>query len=214
MNTRFRDRHDAGQALAEALSHYRQTPDLLVLALPRGGVPVAWEVAQALDAELDVLVVRKIGVPWQPEVAMGAIAGNGVRVMHDDMIRSLRIPQDEIDAIVRDETMELERRETTYRGHRPPLRIKNRTVIVVDDGLATGATMQAAVKALRAQSPARIVVAVPVSPPDTADDMARVADDVVCLMQPPGFAAVGQWYQRFDQTSDEEVQELLGLSAS
>ncbi|EPC04623.1 hypothetical protein L861_04700 [Litchfieldella anticariensis FP35 = DSM 16096] len=214
MSNSFRDRKDAGQALAEALSHYRETPDLLVLGLPRGGVPVAWEVAQALDAELDVLVVRKLGVPWQPEVAMGAIAGNGVRVMHDDMVRSLNISPDDIEAIARDETTELERRETTYRGHRPPLRIEGRTVIVVDDGLATGATMQAAVKALRAQSPERIVVAVPVSPPDTAEDMEQLADEVVCLMRPPGFGAVGQWYQRFDQTSDEEVQALLGTSKS
>ncbi|MFC3285092.1 phosphoribosyltransferase [Litchfieldella rifensis] len=208
----FKDRHDAGKRLAEALSSYRQTPDLLVLALPRGGVPVAWEVAQALDAELDVLVVRKLGVPWQPELAMGAIAGNGVRVLHDDMVSSLRIPEDEIEDIVRDETTELKRREASYRGDRPKPRIQDRTVIVVDDGLATGATMQAAVQALREQSPARITVAVPVSPPDSADDMKRYADEVVCLMQPPGFGSVGQWYQHFGQTSDDEVKELLGTA--
>lgn len=208
----FKDRHEAGKRLAEALSSYRQTSDLLVLALPRGGVPVAWEVAQALDAELDVLVVRKLGVPWQPELAMGAIAGNGVRVLHEDMVRSLHIAEEEIEDIVRRETEELKRREVAYRGDRPKPTIQDRTVIVVDDGLATGATMQAAVQALREQSPARIAVAVPVAPPDTADSMTRYADEVVCLMQPAGFGSVGQWYQHFGQTSDDEVKELLGTA--
>lgn len=210
MNDRFHDRRDAGQALAEALDDYRGTSDTLVLALPRGGVPVAWEIAQALDAELDILVVRKLGVPWQPEVAMGAIAGNGVRVLHEDMIRALHIPEDDIETIARSETRELERRETAYRGDRPPLRIEGRHIILVDDGLATGATMKAAVQALRQQQPAHIVVAVPVAPPDTANDIAALADEVICLLKPANFAAVGQWYERFDQTSDEEVRSLLG----
>lgn len=214
MNDRFRDRTDAGQALATALFDYRDEHALLVLALPRGGVPVAWEVAQALNAELDVLVVRKLGVPWQPEVAMGAIAGNGVRILHDDMIEALGISAERIETVASDEQRELERREAVYRGARPPLRIEARPIIVVDDGLATGATMKAAVKALRQQQPSRIVVAVPVAPPDTAADLRALADAVICLKEPAGFAAVGQWYERFDQTSDEEVRQLLGTASA
>ncbi|WP_236645425.1 phosphoribosyltransferase [Aidingimonas lacisalsi] len=205
----FEDRRDAGRQLADALDDYRSIPDILVLGLPRGGVPVAWEIAQALNAELDTLVVRKLGVPWQPEVAMGAIAGNGICVLHHDLVERLTIDKHEVDDIVAQENRELQRREATYRGQRPPLRVAGRTVIVVDDGLATGATMQAALEALRAQSPARLIVAVPVAPPDTIANLSPLADDLVCLSQPDHFGAVGQWYRHFDQTSDDEVIHLL-----
>ncbi|WP_192034506.1 phosphoribosyltransferase [Halomonas sp. YLGW01] len=210
----FHDRHDAGRQLAAALDTYRQPPPPLVLGLPRGGVPVAFEVAQALGGELDVLVVRKLGVPWHPELAMGAIAGHGVCILNHDLIARLGVNQDRLDAIIADETRELARRELAYRGPRPRPHIAGRRVILVDDGLATGATMQAAVEALREQGPRELVVAVPVAAADSLAEIEELADRVVCLQTPCDFMAVGQWYQTFGQTSDEEVLALLARAAS
>ncbi len=205
----FADRHDAGRQLARALEHLAGEPDLLVLALPRGGVPVAWEVARALGAELDLLLVRKLGTPGQPELAMGAIASGGIEVLNPRVIEALGVPEHRIREVARSEYEELKRREQAYRGDRPPPRIEGRTVVVVDDGLATGSTMRAAVAALKSGNPARIVVAVPVAPPDTVRTLEAQVDEVVTLLTPPNFAAVGQWYLDFGQTSDEEVRELL-----
>jgi predicted phosphoribosyltransferase len=205
----FIDRRHAGRELAESLARFRGRDDLLVLALPRGGVPVAYEVAQALDAPLDVFVVRKLGVPGHEEFAMGAIASGGVRVVNDDVVQGLGIPASNIDSVARREQAELERREREYRGGRPPPDVAGRTVILVDDGLATGATMLAAVKALRLMQPARIVVAVPAGSPVTCRQLRREADDVICAIEPEPFVAVGVWYADFSQTSDEEVRELL-----
>ncbi|MGB8711666.1 MAG: phosphoribosyltransferase [Onishia taeanensis] len=207
----FRDRQDAGWQLATALRDYRQP---LVLGLPRGGVPVAFEVAQALGGELDVLVVRKLGVPWQPELAMGAIASNGICILNHALIARLGVSQERLNAIIADETRELKRRELAYRGHRPLPRITGRSVIVVDDGLATGATMQAAVEALREDAPGELVVAVPVAAADSLAEIATLADRVVCLHAPHAFMSVGQWYQTFGQTSDEEVIALLARASS
>jgi predicted phosphoribosyltransferase len=205
----FRDRIEAGKRLAEDLADYADRPDVLVLALPRGGVPVAFEVAQALHAPLDIFLVRKLGVPGHEELAMGAIATGGVRVLNEDVIRGLRIPTEVIDAVSAQELRELERREHAYRGDRPPPDVKGKTVILVDDGLATGSTMRAAVAALRQQGPARIVVAVPVSAPQTCDEYRMGADEIVCAVTPEPFHAVGLWYRDFSQTTDEEVRELL-----
>jgi erythromycin esterase-like protein/predicted phosphoribosyltransferase len=205
----FRDRREAGRRLAEKLVTYANRPDVLVLALPRGGVPVAYEVTRALGAPLDVFVVRKLGVPGYEELAMGAVATGGVRVLNDQLIERLGMPEPLIDAVTAREQQELTRRERLYRGGRPPPDVRGRTVILVDDGLATGATMQAAIEALRQQNPARIVVAVPTASPDTCDEMKKKADDVICAMTPEPFYAVGRWYQDFSQTTDEEVRELL-----
>jgi erythromycin esterase-like protein/predicted phosphoribosyltransferase len=205
----FRDRQDAGRVLAEKLAAYANRPDVLVLALPRGGVPVAYEVARALGAPLDVFVVRKLGVPGYEELAMGAVATGGVRVLNDQLIQRLGIPDHVIDAVTARERQELARRERLYRDGRPPPDISGRTVILVDDGLATGATMQAAIEALRQQNPARIVVAVPTASPDTCEEMKAKADDVICAITPEPFEAVGRWYQDFSQTTDEEVSALL-----
>jgi predicted phosphoribosyltransferase len=207
----FHDRTHAGRVLAEKLSHYRDNPDVIVLALPRGGVPVAFEVAQALRAPLDVFIVRKLGVPGHEEYAMGAIASGGVRIMSSDVAR-LPIPQSAIDAVTAREQQELERRERLYRGDRPPLQLGGRIVILVDDGLATGSTMRAAVEAVRQQNPKRIVVAVPVAAPDTCADLLHEVDEVICATTPEPFRAVGLWYDNFDQTSDEEVHALLGAA--
>ena len=208
----YRDRRHAGRILAQALHAYAGRDDVVVLGLPRGGVPVAFEVAQALAAPLDVYVVRKLGVPGHEEYAMGAIASGGVRVLNEDAVSALRISQRTIDAVAAEQQRELERREKLYRGDRPPADFRGRTVIVVDDGLATGATMHAAVKALRERHPARIVVAAPTAAADTCERLRAVADEVVCPSTPEPFRAVGLWYEDFDQTSDDEVRELLALA--
>ena len=209
----FSNRRQAGQALAERLGAYRKQPQVLVLALPRGGVPVASEVAAALDAPLDVFVVRKLGVPHHPEYAMGAIASGGVRVMNPDAA-SLRLDPSEVEAVVVREQQELERRERLYRGTRPPPSLQGRTVILVDDGLATGSTMRAAVLAARQQGAGRIVVAVPVAAPETAESLRGEVDEVVCVATPVPFHAVGLWYDDFDQVSDDEVYTLLAAASN
>jgi len=208
MVERFQDRTEAGKLLAESLAGFADQPDVLVLALPRGGVPVAFEVAQALRAPLDVFVVRKLGTPGNEELAMGAIASGGVRVLNQSVVGTLGIPDDMIDEVAERELCELERRERVYRKHRPAFDVRGRTVILVDDGIATGSTMRAAIKALR-QTAGRIVVAVPTAAPDTAAELRPEVDDFVALMTPPGFYAVGQWYEDFGQTTDAEVTELL-----
>ncbi len=195
--------------LATKLTAYANLPDVLVLALPRGGVPVAYEVARALGAPLDIFLVRKLGVPGYEEFAMGAIATGGVRVLNDQVVGGLRIPDYIVDEVAASEQQELMRRERLYRGHHPPPDVRGRTVILVDDGLATGATMLAAIKALRQQQPARIVVAVPTAAPETCEQLRAEADDVICAITPEPFHAVGLWYDDFSQTTDEEVRELL-----
>ena len=206
---RFRNRTDAGCQLAEKLATYADRPDVLVLALPRGGVPVGSEVARALGAPLDAFLVRKLGVPGYEELAMGAVATGGVRVLNDEIVRGLGIVEHVIDVAVAREMEELARREQLYRGGSPPPDVAGRTVILVDDGLATGATMRAAVAALRRQHPARIVVAVPTASPDTREALKAEADDVVCATTPEPFFAVGHWYEDFRQTTDDEVRDLL-----
>jgi predicted phosphoribosyltransferase len=206
---RFRNRTDAGRQLAEKLAAYAHRPGVLVLALPRGGVPVGFEVAQELGAPLDVFLVRKLGVPGYEELAMGAVATGGVRVLNDEIVRGLGISEHEIDAAAARELQELARRQRLYRGDRPLPDIAGRTVILVDDGLATGATMRAAIAVVRQQQPARIVVAVPTASPDTCEALRAEADDVVCAMTPEPFLAVGHWYEDFTQTTDDEVRELL-----
>jgi predicted phosphoribosyltransferase len=206
---RFRDRFEAGRRLATALEHYAGRPNLLVLALPRGGVPVGYEVASALPAPLDVMLVRKLGVPGHEELAMGAIASGGVRVISNDVVAALGIPDRAIATIAAHEEHELERRNQLYRGDRPPPDVRGKTVILVDDGLATGSTMRAAVAALKAQGPERLVVAVPVAAPETCEALSREVDEVVCARAPERFFAVGNWYVDFSQTSDAEVRGLL-----
>src|SRR3981081_3540274 len=205
----FRDRREAGRLLAAKLAKYGGRPDVIVLALPRGGVPVAYEVASVLGAPLDVFVVRKLGVPGQEELAMGAVATGGVRVLNDQFVKRLGIPQRIIDTVTAWERQELAWRADLYRGGRPPPEVRGRTVILVDDGLATGATMHAAIQALRQQQPERIVVAVPTASPDTCEEMKAEVDDVICAITPEPFHAVGLWYQDFSQTTDEEVRDLL-----
>src|SRR5881394_3636817 len=205
----YRDRIDAGKQLAAQLSVYANRDDVMVLALPRGGVPVAFEVAKALRAPLDIFLVRKLGVPGHEELAMGAIATNGVRVLNEEVVNYLRVPGEVIDAVAADELRELERRERTYRGARPAPDVVGKTVILVDDGLATGSTMRAAATALRQQQPARIVVAVPVSAPQTCDEYRMGVDEIICAITPEPFHAVGMWYADFTQTTDDEVRELL-----
>jgi putative phosphoribosyl transferase len=210
----YRDRTEAGQYLASRLGDYANRPNVLVLALPRGGVPVAFEVARALRAPLDIFLVRKLGVPGHEELAMGAIATGGVRVLNEDTVRYLSIPGEVIDAVAADEQRELERRERLYRGEHPAPDVRGKTVILVDDGLATGSTMRAAASALRQQKPARIVVGVPVSAPATCDEFRDVVDEIVCAVTPEPFQAVGLWYKDFSQTTDEEVRELLARAAA
>lgn len=209
MTSRFRDRHEAGRRLAAKLRHYATRPDVIVLALPRGGVPVGYEVAKALGAPLDVFVVRKLGLPWHEELAMGAIASGGVRVLDPDLLRAARVSEADLARVTAAEQAELERRERQYRGDRPFPDLRGKTVILVDDGLATGSTMRAAVAALRQEGPSRIVVAVPVAAPETCDAFGDIADEVVCAETPEPFRAVGLWYNDFSQTTDEEVHELL-----
>jgi predicted phosphoribosyltransferase len=209
----FRNRREAGRVLAAALSHHAGRFDVVVLALPRGGVPVGYEVARALGAPLDVFLVRKLGLPGREELAMGAIATGGVRVLNDEVVRLLDIPEDVIEEVAQREQRELERRESAYRDGRPPLDVRGRIAILVDDGLATGSTMRAAVAALRRLKPARVVVAVPVGAAETCAEFRSEADEVVCAQTPEPFHAVGLWYSDFSQTSDEEVCELLRRAA-
>lgn len=209
----FRDRMEAGQVLAQRLQRVVEDPNPIVLALPRGGVPVAFEVAQGLHAELDLFLVRKLGVPGHEELAMGAVASGGVRVLNHALIEQLRITPSEIDRITVLEQHEIERRERLYREGRPALSLAGRTVIIVDDGLATGATMMAAAQALRARQPKRIIVAVPVAAPETYAELRRHVDEIVCLEMPEPFYSVGTWYQDFSQTSDAEVKVLLERAA-
>jgi putative phosphoribosyl transferase len=206
----YRDRVEAGEALAEGLAHFGDRDDVVVLALPRGGVPVGHRVARALRVPLDVFVVRKLGVPGHEELAMGAIASGGVRLVNDDVAGPLGIPPSVIDSVARHEQIELERREQLYRGNREPIGLTHKTVIIVDDGLATGSTMRAAVKAVRQRDPAKVIVAVPVGAPSTCAELARDADEVVCVRMPDPFVAVGLWYRDFAPTSDQEVRALLG----
>ena len=210
---RFADRAEAGRVLAERLAAFAGRPDVIVLALPRGGVVVGFEVARALRAPLDVEVARKLGVPGHAELAMGAIASGGARVLSADVIRMLGISAAQIEAVTAREQAELERRERAYRGERPAPLVRGRTVLLVDDGLATGATMRAAVRSLRERRPARIVVAVPVGAPETCAELRTEADEVICTHSPEPFEAVGSWYDDFSQTSDDEVRELLARAA-
>jgi predicted phosphoribosyltransferase len=205
----FRDRREAGDVLAHKLASYRDRSDVQVLGLARGGVPVGSQVALALHAPLDVFLVRKLGVPQWEELAMGALASGGGVVMNESLVRSLGISDAQVQAAIERETDELHRRERAYRGDRLPVQLADKTVIVVDDGIATGASMLAAVRAVRAEAPAAVVVAVPVGPQSTCRELATEADDVVCAMTPPGFEAVGQVYEDFHQVSDDEVRELL-----
>jgi putative phosphoribosyl transferase len=209
MRALFLDRRDAGRRLAVELRRYANQPDVIVLALPRGGVPVAYEVAEALHAPLDVFVVRKLGLPWQEELAIGALASGGVRVLDEDLIRVARVSDEDIRRVTLLEQAELERRERQYRGDRPFPDMTGKTVILVDDGLATGSTMRAAVAALRKEQPSRIIVAVPVAAPETCDAFRDIADDIICAETPEPFRAVSMWYDDFSQTTDDEVHELL-----
>jgi predicted phosphoribosyltransferase len=208
----FRDRAEAGQVLASLLARYTGRPDVLVLGLPRGGVPVAAEVAAGLDAALDVFVVRKLGVPGHDELAMGAIATGGVRVLNRTVVDGLHIPDEEIERVTEREAQELERRDKAYRDGRPAADVTGKTVLLVDDGLATGSTMRAAVAAVRAQSPARIVVAVPVGAPITCQELQPEAEEVVCARMPAQFHAVGQWYDDFSPPTDDDIRRLLAAA--
>jgi putative phosphoribosyl transferase len=206
---RFRDRHEAGRLLARQLAHLKGREDVIVLALPRGGVPVAFEIAQELGVPLDVFVVRKLGVPWHPELAMGAIAGKGTEVLNGDVVTAYNIPPHVIRAVAEREGHELRRRLQQYRGDRPFPDLGSRTVILVDDGLATGSSMRAAVSALKQEHPKAVVIAVPVAAAQTCQELREEVDAVLCLHTPPDFSAVGRWYEDFSQTTDEEVHELL-----
>lgn len=209
MTLRYEDRRDAGRQLARQLAEYVDRDDVLILALPRGGVPVAYEVARELDAALDVLVVRKLGVPGHPEFAMGAIASAGVEVLDRELIQRLHLSQRDVEAVALRERQELARRDLLYRGNRPPARLRHHTVIVVDDGFATGASMNVALQLARSRRPDRLVAAAPVGPPEIVRRLAGLADQVVCPYMPPDFHAVGQFYRHFDQVEDEEVRDLL-----
>jgi putative phosphoribosyl transferase len=205
----FRDRTEAGRLLADRLSAYANYPDAMVLALPRGGVPVAFEIAEALNLPLDIVVVRKLGLPGHEEFAMGAIASGGARVLNQDLIHQLSLSDEIIEHIVAGEQRELERRERTYRGQRPVLDVRDHIVIIVDDGLATGSSMRAAIAALRQKRPAKLIVAVPVGARMTCSELEALADEVICLEMPENFSAVGLWYRDFSQITDEEVNNLL-----
>lgn len=214
MITRFKNRSEAGCYLARELGQYARRHDVLVLALPRGGVPVGYEVATKLQVPLDIFLVRKLGVPGHEEFAMGAMASGGVIFLNHEVIDQLRIADDEVDEVIARERRELDRREEAYGRHKQPLDLAGQTVILVDDGLATGSTMRVAVEAMRHHEAGSVVVAIPVASPSTVEDMKAIADEVVCVMQPEMFAAVGQWYEDFSQTTDEDVQELLVKAAA
>jgi len=205
----YRDRAEAGRELAGRLESYGHSPETLVLGLPRGGVPVAYELAEALDVEMDIFLVRKLGVPWEPELAMGAVASGDVRVINPEVVQSLGIPDDEIEAVARREREVLQDRERLFRGDWPAAKIESRNVILVDDGLATGSSMRAAITALRLQRPAKIVAAVPVGAPQTCERLRHEVDEMICPVMPDSFFAVGQWYVDFSPVTDEEVRELL-----
>jgi putative phosphoribosyl transferase len=209
MSLPFRDRAEAGRRLATDLERYRARPDVLVLGLPRGGVPVAAEVARALDAPLDVFVVRKLGVPGREELAMGAIASGGIRVLDPEIVSALGISEAEIELVAGREELELARREHLYRGARPPPQLAGRMVILIDDGLATGSSMRAAAAAVRQERPAKVIVAVPIAPAETCQALSREVDEVVCSMTPEPFQAVGLWYEDFSETTDDEIRRLL-----
>ena len=209
MPARFRDRIDAGRRLAAELTEYANDPDVRVFALPRGGVPVAYEVARALRAPLDVFIVRKLGLPWHEELAMGAIASGGVVVLDRSLVRRAGVSDAQVQRVVETERRELERRERLYRGDRPLPEIAGRTVILVDDGLATGATMRAAVEAVKQEGPKHVIVAVPIAAPETCEAFRDLVDETVCAVTPERLRAVGLWYDDFTQTTDEEVHELL-----
>jgi putative phosphoribosyl transferase len=212
MLNRFPDRSAAGKLLAEKLTEYADRSDTCAIGLPRGGVVVAYEVAQALHIPLDVWIVRKLGVPDHPELAMGAIGAGGVCWLNEDLIHSLRISRHQIDLVMAKELRELQRRDRVYRGDRPPLDVRDRVVILIDDGLATGATMRAAIRALQQQQPAQIVVAVPLASSEVVEELTTEVDRVVCLMTPEPFYAIGYWYEQFEQTTDREVCELLAIN--
>jgi predicted phosphoribosyltransferase len=205
----FRDRRDAGRKLAQALSHYAGRSDVTIFALPRGGVPVAYEVAILLNAALDVFIVRKLGLPGHEELAIGAIGSGGVRVLNEDIIRMLNVPREVVNIVVQREMQELQRREHLYRGNRTPPEIRDRTVILIDDGLATGASMRAAAIGIRAQHPARIVIAVPAAAQEVCNAFQFAVDEMVCLITPEPFYGVSRWYEVFSQVDDEEVRALL-----
>lgn len=212
METIFKNRYEAGKKLAEKLSAFKNKSDVLVLALPRGGVPVAFEVAQHLNAPLDIFIVRKLGAPGYEELAMGAIASGGVRVLNRQVISALCVTPDTIEQVASLESEELHRRESVYRRGRPALSVTGKQIILVDDGLATGASMKAAATAVKKMNPSRIIVAVPVASSDILDEFKSLVDDVVCSLTPADFTSVGSWYENFAQTSDEEVQYLLSES--
>ncbi|MDY7553293.1 phosphoribosyltransferase [Pseudomonas veronii] len=209
LQTLWQDRSVAGQSLVEPLLRYARRPDVIILALPRGGVPVAYEVATALQVRLDLMVVRKLGMPSQPEFAMGAIASGGIQIRNEEVLRAHSIDQDSYDAVVAREARELSRREQVYRGTRAPLQLKDQVVILIDDGLATGASMLAAIQAVQVQAPARIVVAVPVAPLDTVETLRCIVSEVICPLIPERMMSIGYWYSNFPQTTDAEVIELL-----
>ena len=213
MSARFENREEAGRILAAKLMIYANRPETIVLALPRGGVPIGFEIARALNLPLDVMIVRKLGVPGHEELAMGAIASGGVRVLNRSVIESLRIPPDSLEAVEKREALELMRREATYRGNRHPVSLKRKTIILVDDGVATGSTMRVAISALREQRVGRIILATPVSPPTVRWEMEALVEDFVALVMPEDFFGVGQWYDDFTQVSDDTVYELLRKGA-
>lgn len=206
---KFPNRNAAGKVLAEELQPYANNPSVIVLALPRGGVPVAYEIAKHLSVPLDIFVVRKLGVPGHEELAMGAIASGGMTVFNEDVLRDILVEKNTIDSVIQSEQKELTRREIVYRGNRPSLELENKIIILVDDGIATGATMRAAIQSIRKKNPAKIIVAVPVAALSSCEEMATLADSIICPLQPTYFNAVGTWYDDFSQTSDEEVHEWL-----